>query len=34
MTALLYGRFVLLSLLIALAIAFMWVQYRAGAGSR
>lgn len=30
MTALLYGRLVLLSMLLALAAAFVWVQYRAG----
>jgi hypothetical protein len=29
-TALLYGRLVLLSMLLALAAAFAWVQYRAG----
>ena len=29
MTALLYGRLVLLSMLLALATAFVWVQYRA-----
>lgn len=29
MTVLLYGRLVLLSMLLALAAAFVWVQYRA-----
>ena len=28
MTALLYGRLILLSLLLALAAAFAWIQYR------
>jgi hypothetical protein len=34
MTALLYGRFVLLALLGALAAALMWVQCRDGEPSR
>jgi hypothetical protein len=29
MTALLYGRLVLLSMLLLLAVAFVWIQYRA-----
>ena len=33
MTALLYGRLVLLSMLLALAAAFVWVQYRASSRS-
>ena len=33
MTALLYGRMVLLLMLLALAAAFLWVQYRASSRS-
>lgn len=33
MTVLLYGRLVLLSMLLVLAAAFVWVQYRASSRS-